>query len=238
MGRGIRPSGNVSKPLPPPAVPNSGAPGMEHLCLDGLASGVFNWSGGNAFGRFGRRPTGRLGGHRGRRQRRFGCCRVRAVGQATALRGGRRGGRRRQACFRRTALSGRTARSRNLFGALGAYAFTSQRLLFLLETGNNPGNTAQSERETPERGQHVRLATLVGAPRPSYCTVPFVAPTTRRALGRNANSSAVRLNAPGRRFVRKMIVTPSGRSSVPVPVPISRLSERQARARAAQSCAP
>ena len=163
---------------------------------------------------------------------------ARAVGQATALRRGRRGGRRRQACFRRTALSGRTARSRNLFGALGAYAFTSQRLLFLLETGNNPGNTAQSERETPERGQHVRLATLVGAPRPSYCTVPFVAPTTRRALGRNANSSAVRLNAPGRRFVRKMIVTPSGRSSVPVPVPISRLSERQARARAAQSCAP
>lgn len=29
MGRGLRPSGNVSKPLPPPAVPNGGAPGME-----------------------------------------------------------------------------------------------------------------------------------------------------------------------------------------------------------------
>jgi hypothetical protein len=29
MGRGVRPSGNASKPLPAPAVPNGGAPGME-----------------------------------------------------------------------------------------------------------------------------------------------------------------------------------------------------------------
>src|SRR5262249_59348205 len=29
MGRGLRPSGNVSKPLPPPAAANGGAPGME-----------------------------------------------------------------------------------------------------------------------------------------------------------------------------------------------------------------
>jgi hypothetical protein len=29
MGRGVRPSGNVSKPRPPPADPNGGAPGME-----------------------------------------------------------------------------------------------------------------------------------------------------------------------------------------------------------------
>jgi len=34
----------------------------DHRCLEGLASGVFNRSGGNAFGRFGRRPAGRLGG--------------------------------------------------------------------------------------------------------------------------------------------------------------------------------
>jgi hypothetical protein len=29
MGRGLRPSGNISKPLSPPAVPNGGAPEME-----------------------------------------------------------------------------------------------------------------------------------------------------------------------------------------------------------------
>jgi hypothetical protein len=46
MGRGVRPSGNVSKPLLPPAVPNGGAPGMERTITGTLTV----WRAGSSIG--------------------------------------------------------------------------------------------------------------------------------------------------------------------------------------------
>jgi hypothetical protein len=107
MGRGVRPSGNVSKPLPPPADPNGGAPGMERTMTCALTV----WLAGSSIGAVATRsvvsggdpPVDSAAGIEGDGNEGSGVA-ARAVGQATALRRGRRGGRRRQARFRRTAL--------------------------------------------------------------------------------------------------------------------------------------
>jgi hypothetical protein len=53
MGRGLRPSGNVSKPLSPPAVPNGGAPGMERTITGTLTV----WLAGSSIGAVATRPV-------------------------------------------------------------------------------------------------------------------------------------------------------------------------------------